>query len=219
MPCEIHTFVLDPLDTNGYVICCDDDVWVIDPPWPSKKLENFLRSLQAPPSRILFTHGHGDHIAGAEAIKSAFPQAKLCCPEAEAAMLTDPWLNRSALFGVRLTAPAAEELLRPGQTLHCGATQWQLFDTSGHTPGSLSYYCPQAAAVFTGDALFAGSIGRTDLPGGSTETLLKNIHQNLLSLPDETTVFPGHGPSTTIGQERRCNPYLTGRFTLMDSSD
>ena len=210
MPLEIHTLVLGPLETNCYVLRDVEEYWVVDPGLGPEPLLQFLRAAKASPRRILLTHGHGDHIAGVAAVKAAYPGARLCCPAGDAGLLSDPTGNLSGPFGFALTAPEADELLEPGQTLAMGQAAWGLLDTSGHTPGGMSFYCRQDGVVLTGDALFAGSIGRIDIPGASAGRLLTNIRRHLLTLPDATRVLPGHGPETTIGQERRNNPFLTG---------
>src|SRR5208282_5618914 len=108
-------------------------------------------------------------------LKAAHPQVRIACPAADEAMLTSSQANLSAAFGEDITAPPADDLLQAGQTLSLGDIGWQVLDTSGHTPGGVSYYCPPAGVVLTGDALFAGGIGRTDLPGASDWRLLRNI--------------------------------------------
>ena len=123
-------------------------------------------------------------------------------------MRADAEANLSAAFGFDVTACGADDLVRPGRSLVLGDFQWAVLDTSGHTPGGVSYYCSQAGVVIVGDALFAKSIGRTDLPGASASRLIRNIQKNLLSLPDQTRVLPGHGPETTIGAEKRTNPFF-----------
>jgi glyoxylase-like metal-dependent hydrolase (beta-lactamase superfamily II) len=124
-------------------------------------------------------------------------------------MLTDPQQNLSAGFGVPLATGVADPLpLEPGQEMNLAQLPWEVLDTSGHSPGSRSLHCPSGKLVIVGDALFAGGIGRTDLPAGDGERLVANIRQHLLSLPDETRVLAGHGPETTIGTERRTNPFL-----------
>ena len=206
MDLQVDTLVLGPLETNCHVLTSDGQCWVVDPGMGLEPLLEFLTGRALSPSKVLLTHGHGDHIAGAAQLAERFPDSRLVCPTADADMLTDPQANLSAPFGMALTAPPADELISPGQVLTLGQTDWQVLDTSGHTPGGVSFYCPQAKIVITGDALFAGSIGRTDIPGGSASRLLRNIREQLLSLPDETAVLPGHGPATTVGTECRRNP-------------
>ncbi|MDP7290057.1 MAG: MBL fold metallo-hydrolase, partial [Phycisphaerae bacterium] len=137
-----------------------------------------------------------------------FPDVLICCPEKDAEMLTDPNGNLSAPFGMPMISPPADEMLHPGQELTLGQTVWTVIDTSGHTPGGVSFYCAREKLVIVGDALFAGSVGRTDIPGASHQQLIDNIRKNLLTLPDDTRVIPGHGPETVIGIERATNQYL-----------
>jgi len=134
----------------------------------------------------------------------------VCCPGGEADLLTDAEKNLSALCGFDITVSPADELVEPGQALTLGELSWTLLDTSGHSPGGMSFYCAQAGVVLTGDALFASSIGRTDIPGASQAALLGHIQANLLTLPDDTRILPGHGAATTIGHEKRTNPFLQG---------
>ena len=208
MDLQIERFVLPPLDTNTYVLLSGADCCVVDPGMGLGPLVEYVRGHGVTVSRILLTHCHGDHIAGAGQLKSIFNEASLCCPSGETDMLSDPAANLSASFGFAVTAPAADEIIEPGQSFQIGREIWNVLDTSGHTPGGVSYYCPDAAAVLTGDSLFADGIGRVDLPGGSAARLLRNIRTNLLSLPDETRVLPGHGEETTVEAERRKNPFF-----------
>jgi glyoxylase-like metal-dependent hydrolase (beta-lactamase superfamily II) len=209
-PLRIDAFLTAPLETNTYLLRCGQECWVVDPGWGLDDLIAVLRRQGPAPTRIVLTHGHGDHIAGVGELKAAFPAAAVCCPAGDQAMLTDPGKNLSGVFGFDVTVDPPDELLQPGQTLAMENLEWTLLDTSGHSPGSLSYYCAQAGVVLVGDALFAGSIGRTDIPGASEPELLARIKANLLSLPDATRVLPGHGPATTIGREKRTNPFLVG---------
>jgi len=208
VPVEIATIVLGPLETNTYVIHCGNCCAVVDPGMSPGPLLEYLGDKNAQVELILLTHGHGDHFAGAGRIKATYGQARLCCPAADADMLGDAELNMSACFGMTLIGPKPDELFAPGGVVSIGSSQWQILDTCGHSPGGISYYCSEAEVVLTGDALFCGGIGRTDIPAAQSDLLLKNIREQLLRLPDRTTVLPGHGPATTIGRERRTNPFV-----------
>ena len=210
MPIEIETIVVGPLETNCYVLRGERDCWIVDPGLGSAPVIERLGRTGAAPSRILLTHGHGDHIAGVAAVRAAFEHVRLSCPKGDADMLSDPEANMSAAFGLAISVGPPDDRVAPGEVLTLDAAQWLALDTSGHTPGGLSYYAAQAGAVLTGDALFAGSIGRTDIPGASAARLLRNIRRELLALPDSTRVLPGHGPESTIGIERATNPFLLG---------
>jgi len=206
---KLETLVLGPLETNCYVVDSEGDCWVVDPGmWP-RRLMKLLKSDGAAPTRIIVTHGHADHIAGVGRVKTAYPDARVCCPAGDADMLTSPEKNLSAIMLFGIVSPSAEELVEPGQVLACGESRWDVLDTSGHTPGGVSLYCRSEGVVITGDALFAGGIGRTDIPGADEAMLLENIRENLLMLPGDTVVLPGHGPRTTIAAERAQNPFLT----------
>lgn len=210
MSLTIETVVTGPMGVNSHVIGCDGHCVVIDPGGMAgiDPLPAFLAERDLTPEAIWLTHGHGDHIAGIAALRALFPEIQICCPAADAAMLGEPALNLSSGFGWAVRAPNADRLVSPGDVLTVGESQWAVLDTSGHTPGGVSYYCPAAKAVLVGDALFAGSIGRTDLPGADERQLLNNIDTALMSLPAETAVLPGHGPASTIGREKTSNPFL-----------
>jgi len=210
MDLRIDTLVLGPLETNCYVLRSDEDCWVVDPAMDAGPLLDLLAGQNVRPGKVLLTHGHGDHISGIGPLKAAFPAIEIVCPAEDAEMLGDAEANMSAAFGVPLTVGPPDELVRPGLTLTLGRSPWSVLDTSGHTRGGVSYYCPAEKVVLTGDALFAGSIGRTDVPGASAARLLANVRTNLLSLSDDVRVLPGHGPATTIGSERAENPFFAG---------
>ncbi|MEA2064532.1 MAG: MBL fold metallo-hydrolase [Gemmatimonadota bacterium] len=209
-PVSLRTYKLPvgPMGANCYLAWdeLDGQAVVIDPgDEPERIIEAAAgRGLQV--RYILNTHGHGDHIGANSRVRDKF-DVPLLIHEADAPMLTDPWLNMSAAFGVSILSPPAEGFLVPGRSVRFGTVELEVLHTPGHTPGGVSFRGP--GVVFTGDTLFCGSVGRCDLPGGDQAMQLKAIHENLLTLPMETVVHPGHGPSTTIGQEMECNPYLS----------
>ncbi len=159
---------------------------------------------------ILNTHGHVDHIAGNAALKKAHPDAPLVIGRNEAPLLADPDRNLSAPFGVPVASPLADRLVDDGETFEYAGFTFQTREIPGHSPGSVIYLCEdfQPPFILGGDVLFAGSIGRTDLAEGDYNQLMEGIVAKLLSLPDDVRIHPGHGPETTIGAERRSNPFV-----------
>jgi hydroxyacylglutathione hydrolase len=200
-----------PFGQNCYVLWQDerDDAIVIDPGFDTRAILRLLESHQRRPSFILNTHGHVDHIAGNSALKQAFPDAPLLIGRNDAGALSDAELNMSSSFGVPLTSPAADRLVDDGETLELAGFTFEVREIPGHSPGSVVFLCQteNPSFAFGGDVLFQGSIGRTDL-GGSHEQLMAGIFAKLLDLADSTIIYPGHGPATTIGQERRSNPFI-----------
>lgn len=211
---SVDVFVEPMFQENAYLLCCSGapDAWVVDPGLPpqSEQIARAVRERQLVLWALVLTHCHADHIAGVGALRCDFPQAELWAPRGEEHMLGDPMANLSSPFGFSVVTPAADRLIAPGDVLSLGRLSWRALDVSGHSPAGLAYYCEQAGVVLTGDALFAGSIGRYDFPGSSGRRLLDNIQRELLTLPDDTVLYAGHGPPSTIGEERETNPYLTG---------
>lgn len=158
--------------------------------------------------QLLLTHGHFDHIWDAAAVKKA-TGCRVGCHEADRPLLADPG-GQARLFGLDLddAAIAADFPLEDGGSVEAEPFTFRLMHIPGHCPGSVCFHCEAEGLVFAGDVLFAGSVGRTDLPGGSRERLLDGIRRKLLVLPDPVWVYPGHGPPTRIGRERETNPYL-----------
>ena len=208
MAIQIETFVLGPLETNAYVLREGEVCWVIDPSFYPQELLSHLAGQKLRLERILLTHAHGDHIGGVPELKAAFPQAVLCCPAGDEPMLTSPQANLSAMLGLPISCPPADQLVQPGEVLTFASSAWKVLDVSGHSPGGVAYYSAELGVVLAGDSLFAGGgVGRTDFPGGSILRLLANIRANLMTLPPQTRVLSGHGPETTIGEEAQYNAF------------
>ncbi|KIL75295.1 MBL fold metallo-hydrolase [Bacillus badius] len=202
---------LGPLQTNCYILSGEDgECIVFDPGAEGEKLVQWLNENRLQPLAVLLTHAHFDHIGAVEQVRQAF-NVPVYLHKEEAEWLTDPSLNGSARFQFgEISSQPADHLLDEEESLTIGRFSFRLFHTPGHSPGSISYFFEEGNAVFAGDTLFMGSIGRTDLPGGNHEQLLQSIHNHLLTLPEEAIVLPGHGPATMIGDEMERNPFLNG---------
>jgi hydroxyacylglutathione hydrolase len=160
---------------------------------------------------VFNTHGHLDHIVGNAVIRDRFPDVPIMIGRGDAPLLADPELNMSASYGYPMTSPPADRLLDADETLTLAGSRWNVREIPGHSPGHVVFICEEIdpIVVFGGDVLFSGSIGRTDFPGGNLETLLDGIDRHLYSLPDSSIVYPGHGPATTVGVEKRSNPFTS----------
>ena len=212
---KIDCLLLGDFMVNCYVLTLPDEAaggatpcWVVDPGLSPEPLLAKLEEEQLAPQRILLTHGHFDHTAGIEKLKMAHPAATITIPAGDAHMLTDSVANLSSAFAMTLTLPLPEQTVTPGEELTLGSLSWRVLDVAGHSPGGVAFYCEAAAVVLTGDSLMTGSIGRSDFPGGDAPQLLANIRANLMTLPDETRILPGHGSPSSIGDERTGNPYV-----------
>ncbi|MBO2518261.1 MULTISPECIES: MBL fold metallo-hydrolase [Limnochorda] len=207
--------VVGPIEANCYLLYDrpGGEAMVIDPGADGHRILEALTAKELQVKAILLTHTHFDHIGALEPVHQA-TGAPILVHEAEAGWLGDPTLNLSAglegLLSEPIRGPHPHRTLVGGEVLTLAGQAIRVLPTPGHTPGGLSYWLPDAGWVFTGDALFKQSIGRTDLPGGNLTQLLEGIRRSLLTLPDETVILPGHGPESTIGEERRANPFLQG---------
>jgi len=209
---EIHTFTLGSFGVSAYVVVEGGEALLVDAPQGSEQIVAFCEARSLVPRTLVNTHGHADHIHGNAMLKKRWPGMAIAVGAADAAMLESPLRNLSAVLMSWVKSPKADRLLADGDVVQVGAARFQVLATPGHTPGGISLYTPDGpggrGAVFTGDALFAGGIGRTDFPGSSHKTLLESIRARLLALPPETAAYPGHGPATTVGEEAASNPWL-----------
>lgn len=207
---QIASLTLGPFATNCYVVSEEGatECFIVDASFGSEAIVQAVKREGLSPVALVFTHAHVDHIAGAHAIRRAFPRLPFWIHELETQWLTDAELNLSAMGGMPVTAPPHDRALVDGEELQLPGGPWRVLHTPGHSPGSISLVSAVHGVAFVGDALFAGSIGRTDFPGCSFEALENSIRTKLYTLPGETRCFPGHGPATTIGQERTSNPFV-----------
>lgn len=210
---DLHIHVIEsmPFAENTYVVFVDgrDDCLVIDPGFEPEPILSLLQEMGRRPAAILNTHGHGDHIAGNQPLKEAYPEAPLVIGTNEAHLLTDPMANLTGLFGAPIVSPPADRLLNEGDVFEAAGIRLETLEIPGHSPGHIVLvHRGSPTRVFGGDVLFEGSIGRYDFPGCNGKLLLEGIRTKLFTLPDDTIVYPGHGRPTTVGQEKLHNPYV-----------
>jgi hydroxyacylglutathione hydrolase len=209
---KIDRLVLGEYENNCYIARSGDsatDCLVIDTGLDAQPLLKFLERGKLTPAAVILTHGHIDHIAGVETLRKKFPAILIYIHKLDAEMLGDANVNLSILAGSPLTAGKADHLIDEGDTIDKAGIQLRVIHTPGHTPGGICLYAEKDDIIFVGDTLFAGSIGRTDFPNGSMRQLIKGIRHKLFMLPENTIVYPGHGPETTIGREKAENPFLS----------
>lgn len=208
MAAAIEAFRCGPLDNGVYVLYDLEQgvAAVVDPSFESEHAWEFIARQGLKLEAIVNTHGHFDHVVGNAAWKARVPEALLYLHPADAALLAAA-PEHAAFFGLHVPpSPPADRAFAEGEDVTLAGRSWQVVHVPGHSPGSVCLY--SLGVLIGGDVLFRGSIGRTDLPGGNHDLLLRGIREKVLALPDETVVYPGHGEPTTIGWERLHNPFL-----------
>jgi hydroxyacylglutathione hydrolase len=207
----IDRLVLGEFETNCYVLRSSEQAQIcliIDAGLDIVPLLVFLDKHKLTPEALVITHGHIDHIAGVDALREKFPTLSTYIHKLDAELLTDTVGNLSFMTGNSFSTEKADCLIEEGDEIDRAGIKLLVIHTPGHTPGGICLYAEQDGVVFVGDTLFASSVGRTDFPGGDMGKLIEGIKQKLLTLPDDTVVYPGHGPKTTIRQEKASNPFL-----------
>ncbi len=212
MPLVIQPIVSAPFAENSYVVRKPDrrECLIIDPGLEPDLILSFLEENELRPAALLNTHGHADHIGGNADMKRRFPNVPLIIGINEAPLLTDPYENLSASLGLPVTSPPADRLVHEGETLDLAGIPLLVIEVPGHSPGHVVYLyrAETPHALFGGDVLFQRGIGRYDFPNSDGPLLFRGIREKLFTLPPDTIVYPGHGPETTISEEKRFNPFV-----------
>ena len=206
------TLKVGALGTNCYVIsAAPPEALVIDAGGSADEIIAALESRKLRPTLLVSTHGHADHIVANAELKERYDDMEIAVGRRDADMITSPARNMSLFVGCAIQSPPADRMLDEDDRVEAAGLFLRVLDTPGHTPGGISLYLADLdgrPAVFVGDTLFSGSVGRCDIPGASWDALLASIRGRLFRLPDDTVVFPGHGPPTTIGAEKASNPFV-----------
>ncbi len=207
---KLRYTVVGPIQTNVYFYSDEDtkEAVIVDPGDEAEKLKGLIAKHGLKPVAVLLTHGHFDHILAADSLREAYGIPVYAC-EKEQALLADPQLNHSHLFGPPLRL-AADKWVKDGDVLPLAGFQLRVLETPGHSAGSCCYYDEENGMLFSGDTLFRESYGRTDLPTGSEEAIVRSVQRLLNELPADTQVFPGHMSFSTIAYERQWNPLAGG---------
>lgn len=211
---RVRTFPGGGFAENGYLVECTDSgvAAVVDPGASAAAIVQALHEGTSELRAVLLTHAHLDHIEGVHVVREAFPQVPIWLHPSDLGMYR-ALPQQAAAFGIPVpTQPEPDRTLEGGQTFELGTCRFEVRHTPGHAPGHVIFYAPDAGLALVGDVVFQGSIGRTDLPGGDYRSLMRSIRDEVLTLPDDTVLHPGHGPSTTVGAERLGNPFLVGHL-------
>lgn len=205
----VITNMLSSFATNCYTIANSDtrEAIITDPADRPDFLINMYKNQNLKPVAVFLTHGHIDHIGALRGIKNEFPDIPVYAGKEEKSVLADPVLNLSAMFGEQVRAEA-DKYVEDGDVIELLGKKIKCFNVPGHTKGGTCYYFEEDKMLFSGDTLFAGSVGRSDFPTGNQNELIENIEKKLLTLPDDVTVYPGHNSRTTIKREKETNPFF-----------
>jgi glyoxylase-like metal-dependent hydrolase (beta-lactamase superfamily II) len=208
----LATVLSHPFEQNTYILWGSgrSDCVIVDPGMEPEKIIRFLEKQKLTPAALLITHGHSDHIAGILALKQRWPDVPVVIGGSDAAKLTDPNQNLSVLFGLPLVCPPADVTVNDGDTYEAAGLRFNVLAIPGHSAGHVVYICMGQVPpiVLVGDVIFAGSIGRTDFPDGDHHALISGIRKKLFALSDDAVLLSGHGESTTVGEEKRHNPFV-----------
>jgi glyoxylase-like metal-dependent hydrolase (beta-lactamase superfamily II) len=209
---NVKAFVFNPIQENTYVLHNNSgEAAIIDPgcyfPEEQDELKDYITQMGLKPVLLLNTHCHLDHVFGNKLVAETWGLTLHLHPNEETLLAYAP--TSGLMYNIPFDNYKGDFVyLKEGEKIQLGADELDILFTPGHSPGSVSFYCREQGFVIGGDVLFRGSIGRSDLPGGDHDTLIESIRTQLLVLPDETKVYSGHGPATTVGEERRSNPWL-----------
>ncbi|MGB9595786.1 MAG: MBL fold metallo-hydrolase [Candidatus Poribacteria bacterium] len=203
----VHVLTLGPMQANCYILECEEtkSAIIIDPGDEADIILDTINNRELKPELIVNTHGHIDHISANDELKRK-TSAKLCIHRLDADMIVNPQKNLSFFLGRPISSPSPDIILEDGDIIESGTIRLKVIHTPGHSPGSIVLLTD--SAIFTGDLLFAGSIGRYDFPGSSYRQIMESL-KKIINLGDNLIVYPGHGFETTIGEEKGTNPFLT----------
>ena len=207
----LKTLTVGPFQENCYIVGDEEsgEGVLVDPGDEASRIALAVEQTEMEIGQIVLTHAHIDHIGAVAQLAEEYACPVLVHAEAEPMLKQAP--TQAMMMGLKFgKVPSVDRYVEDEEVVEVGALRLKALYTPGHAPGHLSFYIEDEGLVLSGDALFAGSVGRVDLPGGSMEVLMNSIKERLLPLPDETLVYPGHGPETTIGDEKQYNPFLTG---------
>ena len=214
---QITIVISEMFDENAFILHIEgrNDCIVVDPSFDTESIFQYVQEHQLQIAAILNTHGHTDHIVGNQEVKKQFPDAPIVIGAGDAPKLTDPELNLSASYGLGITSPEADLLVNHGDWIEFAGIRLETRNTPGHSCGHVVWIWHDSTPTIAinGDVLFAGSIGRTDFADGSFADLEHSIRTQLYPLHEDTLVLTGHGPSTTIGSEKRTNPFVPARIS------